>query len=1229
MEYINEASMLYNLRQLYKRGCTYSRVGEIILSMNPFEWFTNLYSNEVQISYANQLIWREEQGHRRLSARQLDDSNRLLYEPHLYETASHAYSALALGQKDQSILITGESGAGKTEAVKIIANYLTAVQTTHPSFSSSGGSGRAAGDDDEQPSAENNKVNVQMAVVSKLSQSDIIFEAFGNAKTERNENSSRFGRLTKLFFAKGKEDNTAAEMGNEELLDDDDATPICSVLGSSFETILIEKSRIVAHKINERTFHIFYQLLAAPYEFKESILQGFGSATRDSFRYIGDVDVDTIGGRTDAENFEQTKSALATFGIEGEELNALMEALCISLHLGNLTFAPSRRSPRAARVASEDEIKKLSSLTGLSRDEIESAVTTKLAKNKNGNVIVKLTQAQSRERCDGLAREIYHQIVVFLIDKMNKATSPAHFRGNADQVGQNKTDQEKVGCISLLDLFGFESFEKNGFDQFCINYSNEHLHNKYVRDKFISVKAEYEFEGIDIDFDYSAINNSGILNVMDGRMGLVPIMNEESVRPKGNSSAFVYKAKLLHKNSDHVVSEKQHNQYEFGVNHYAGLVTYDAADFIERNADPLPIELLAFITKSTNSIINAQFDALFVNKRKLLTKLAGKKHGAASTTIVSNFRKQLAGLLKHVGETKTWYIRCIQPNVEKKPAVTDHEVTLRQLRFAGILNAMTISKKIFPNQLSNDIVWDRFKCLSRKYIDKQLESKECICNLLSDLFKDSERYVKGEYTAPYVCGKTKIFFWSGALEKLESDRKDMLSLKAAKLRGYIETAIQRRRFLTIKRGMTLLQAVYRGLEARLERRDRIRAALLITCWTKLALVRLRRRKRRENEACTKIQNAWRGFGPREELRHKKKAANMVQRVFRKRQDRERFNSAFAECVDAARKQKQMKALLVLLSSDHSSKDNGGGQKKKKSLTSRLPNERFKKSSEWSNEELLKECQLMISYLGEQLYSQRNKTSGVQAELASTKHNLDSLQSRYDTVDADCKASKVAAKTLSERNATLEKDLKEQKHISSDLMETIKHLQQEAAVNERDRENERIEMQKLLASQKDELNVVLSNERNMHAAEVLRLEDSIQVVQQKYHREISDLQFSVEEIEASSNQDFQNVLLAFDEGKTQQDKLESEKENLATEKNNLQNKLDTSTKTCSMEVVALKIELDNLRNEIESKESTIISLQSEIASLRDTTITRSNRTFPTSPSRKSLCNLWDAFGKNSK
>eukprot|EP00957_Ditylum_brightwellii_P188863 14376412-Ditylum_brightwellii.AAC.1 len=157
------------------------------------------------------------------------------------------------------------------------------------------------------------------------------------------------------------------------------------------------------------------------------------------------------------------------------------------------------------------------------------------------------------------------------------------------------------------------------------------------------------------------------------------------------------------------------------------------------------------------------------------------------------------------------------------------------------------------------------------------------------------------------------------------------------------------------------------------------------------------------------------------------------------------------------------------------------------------------------------------------------------------------------------------------------------------METIKHLQQEAAVNERDRENERIEMQKLLASQKDELNVVLSNERNMHAAEVLRLEDSIQVVQQKYHREISDLQFSVEEIEASSNQDFQNVLLAFDEGKTQQDKLESEKENLATEKNNLQNKLDTSTKTCSVEVVALKIELDNLRNEIESKESTIISL----------------------------------------
>eukprot|EP00957_Ditylum_brightwellii_P119491 9117123-Ditylum_brightwellii.AAC.1 len=186
-----------------------------------------------------------------------------------------------------------------------------------------------------------------------------------------------------------------------------------------------------------------------------------------------------------------------------------MEALCISLHLGNLTFAPSQRLPRAARVASEDKIKKLSSLTGLSHDEIESAVITKLKKNKNGNVIVKLTQAWSRELCDGLARKIYHQIVVFLVDKMNKATSPAHFRGNADQVGQNKTNQGKVGSISLLNLF---------------------------------VKAEYEYEGIDIGVDYSAINNSGILKVMDGWMGLVPIMNEESIRPKGNSLTFVYKA---------------------------------------------------------------------------------------------------------------------------------------------------------------------------------------------------------------------------------------------------------------------------------------------------------------------------------------------------------------------------------------------------------------------------------------------------------------------------------------------------------------------------------------------------------------------------------------------------------------------------------------------------------------------------------------------------------------
>eukprot|EP00957_Ditylum_brightwellii_P065792 4990751-Ditylum_brightwellii.AAC.1 len=204
-------------------------------------------------------------------------------------------------------------------------------------------------------------------------------------------------------------------------------------------------------------------------------------------------------------------------------------------------------------------------------------------------------------------------------------------------------------------------------------------------------------------------------------------------------------------------------------------------------------------------------------------KSTKRKQGAMSMTVCSKFRKRLAGLIEHIAATKTRYVRCIKPNENKMPRVTDHMVTMRQLGSAGIVTAINISKIIFPNQLPHDIVWDRFKCLSRSCIDTHVDYKEKAALLLSELFKDNECFTKGQYTAPYVCGKTKVFFRSGALEKLELDRSSTRSVNADKLHNYAKTVVQRYRFRVMKRAVVKLQALWRFQKAWREYKERMKA----------------------------------------------------------------------------------------------------------------------------------------------------------------------------------------------------------------------------------------------------------------------------------------------------------------------------------------------------------------------------------------------------------------------
>eukprot|EP00978_Attheya_sp_CCMP212_P014677 scaffold37517_cov46-Attheya_sp.AAC.1 len=643
LPFLHEAAILYNLKDRHYRGVPYTRVGDIVVAMNPFRWIEGLYSSEKQDFYAQHLIWNakkdekeensddefeEEEGAipgmgdaflrehglpttidglkkklRQESKADWSKKNqnggimydKLGFDPHVYETSALCYKGLASEGVNQTILVSGESGAGKTETVKIVMGHLALMEQTRPFFKfSTKVSGNTIG---------------AAATVERVLQSNPVFEAFGNAKTIRNNNSSRFGKFTQLQF--DVESLANAKRGNRN-------TPSCLLAGSSCTTYLLEKSRVVSHAAGERSYHIFYQLLESPEEYKAQVWSGLEGATPDSFAYIGHAETcKAIEGESDATSWERTRKALSVFGLENESLIDMMRALCVVLQLGNLTFEDDPAADAedgGSVITSRNELEQLADLMGLTPVEIQVAMTCRIMKTRYDECVVNLRPHLAKEGCDALAKEIYARVFDVLVKKINEYTrAENHYEEKTDMLSETALPEsggtKTFGLISLLDIFGFECFGVNRFEQMCINYANERLQQKYVLDNFKAVQQEYEAEGIEI-FDFNVVDNSDVLTLLEGKIGLIVSLNEECIRPNGSDETFVYKAKLVHGDSMTLIQEKLHKPTEFGINHFAGPVIYNAEGFVVRNTNKLPNDLMACACLSTNELIRAEFNAL-------------------------------------------------------------------------------------------------------------------------------------------------------------------------------------------------------------------------------------------------------------------------------------------------------------------------------------------------------------------------------------------------------------------------------------------------------------------------------------------------------------------------------------------------------------------------------------------------------------------------------------------
>lgn len=915
-----------------------------------------MYSPKQRLLYGNALVWNP-------TRTTTSEDPRKDLAPHVYEVSCLAYKGLLQQHHNQSILVSGESGAGKTETVKILLGDLASVQN-----GASGGTKNTVVQSLVETSSSSSST-----IVQKVLDTNPLLEAFGNAQTLRNDNSSRFGKYLQLQF-------------------DWQSPSSCPLAGSTAQVYLLEKSRVTLHHIEERTYHIFYQLLAAPEAIKAEIWKGLEDTDNESFSYVGYTSTTTIEGVSDAERFQQTTQALELIGVTGETLKELWRALCIVLQLGNLEFAVDATNPDASCIADPEELEVLADLMGIESTLLIKALTIRTVEARSETFQVPLKADKAKESTDAFAKEIYAKTFLWLVRTINDATCAeknygmAAFSSSGGGGGTATTSSSsssfsladsirarsatttatkpktmtttlrrtsmptEFGIIGLLDIFGFETFEINRFEQLCINYCNEKLQQKFTQDIFRSVQLEYQLEGIALE-EITYDDNTHVLDLVEGRMGLLAFLNEECMRPQGSDKTFVYKAQSCNQDNRSFVRAKHASDHEFGIRHYAGLVMYDATNFVVKNMDTLPSDLQDCAAHSSNMIVGRELNNEASMNLPLDRPTGGAKVGTGLTkkkkrpknapaqqqwqatyqkkrassnisaeTVWTKFKNQLTNLMETLSQTQTRYIRCIKPNAQKKPLLMEHKSTVEQLRCAGVVAAVTISRSAFPNRLEHVVVLERFQSLWPKgdhvsilkdtTLDMMERQSKATDVLLTIALKDMEidRPDGGGKIRAFVMGRTRAYFRAGALEFLESERIRQLGTFASIVQTQVRGWVQRSKYRGFLQSTIRLQSGYRRHVAQASYQSHRSSSIRIQCWYRVlfaarTIVHLRRALK-----ATMIQTQFRIRRDSTRYRQMKAAAIVLQTIMRGAIQRPKYRQALQSKKDEAKLENQLVAL---------------------------------------------------------------------------------------------------------------------------------------------------------------------------------------------------------------------------------------------------------------------------------------------------------------------------------
>ncbi|XP_033983020.1 myosin-10-like isoform X2 [Trematomus bernacchii] len=754
---LNEASVLNNLKERYYSGLIYTYSGLFCVVINPYKNLPIYSENIIE-------MYRGKKRHE--------------MPPHIYAISESAYRCMLQDREDQSILCTGESGAGKTENTKKVIQYLAHVASSHK------------GRKDH---------NIPGELERQLLQANPILESFGNAKTVKNDNSSRFGKFIRVNF---------------------DVTGY--IVGANIETYLLEKSRAIRQAKDERTFHIFYRLLAGAGEHLRTdlLLENFSN-----YRFLNNGNI-TIPGQQDKDNFQETLDAMHIMSFSHEEIVSLLKVVSAVLQFGNIIFKKERNTDQAS-MPENTVAQKLCHLLGMNVMEFTRAILTPRIKVGRDYVQKAQTKEQADFAVEALAKATYERLFRWLVYRINKAL--------------DRTKRQGASFIGILDIAGFEIFELNSFEQLCINYTNEKLQQLFNHTMFVLEQEEYQREGIEwsfIDFGLDLQPCIDLIERPTNPPGILALLDEECWFPKATDKTFI--DKVQQEQGTHTKFQKPRqlkDKADFCVIHYAGKVDYKADEWLMKNMDPLNDNVATLLHQSTDKFVGElwkddiqtfQRASFYDNVSGLqeapvdrivgLDQVSGMNEtafGAAYKTKKGMFRtvgqlykEQLSKLMATLRNTNPNFVRCIIPNHEKRAGKLDPHLVLDQLRCNGVLEGIRICRQGFPNRIVFQEFRQRYEILTPNAIPKGfMDGKQACERMIKALELDLNLF---------RIGQSKIFFRAGVLAHLEEERDlkitDIIIYFQAVCRGYLA----RKSFAKKQQQLSALKVLQRNCAAYLK-----------------------------------------------------------------------------------------------------------------------------------------------------------------------------------------------------------------------------------------------------------------------------------------------------------------------------------------------------------------------------------------------------------------------------